>query len=294
MVARRPRRPTTVDRVRRFHRRCAAGNAREGQVSVKVGSRFSWNALMPSRRSVRVRPHMLAGGSRASAASTLDRVRAVDGVLGFGVGEGRPQSPDHLSPRTRFRRVHGGDGPTAASSAGNRSASRAIFIARARPTTRPPTPTRAVGIADLVNAYRNAFSEHYEITSRPATPRRRRWDPAPPRRRAAVGHDRAPARLAWMRVSTGSSPSPVSFTPIPAPELKPRPVPPSRATRTRGSVAARSNASARPSSTRGGQRLRPSGRSMVTDKTPSARFTMRPSTGVSTSDPVSVIVMHTP
>ena len=68
---------------------------------------------------------------------------------------------------------------------------------------------------------------------------------------------------------------------MPAPELKPRPAPPRRTTLTRGSVAACSIASAIPASTGVVSELRLSGRSMVTDSTPSDSVTSRPATGAS-------------
>jgi hypothetical protein len=74
---------------------------------------------------------------------------------------------------------------------------------------------------------------------------------------------------------------------MPAPEQKPRPVPPRRTTFTSGSEAARSIVSAIPASTGVVTELRLSGRSMVTDSTPSDSSTVRPATGarVSIADP---------
>ena len=66
---------------------------------------------------------------------------------------------------------------------------------------------------------------------------------------------------------------------MPAPELKPRPAPPSRTTLTPGSTAACSIASAIPVMTGLISELRLSGRLMVTDNTPSISVTSRPATG---------------
>ena len=64
---------------------------------------------------------------------------------------------------------------------------------------------------------------------------------------------------------------------MPAPELKPRPAPPSRTTLTRGSVAACSIASAMPASMAAVSEFRLSGRFIVTDSTPSLSVTERSS-----------------
>ncbi|CKR79568.1 Uncharacterised protein [Mycobacterium tuberculosis] len=90
-------------------------------------------------------------------------------------------------------------------------------------------------------------------------------------------------RLASATVSVGGPLAHTSSTLIAPPELKPRPAPPRRTTFTRGSVAAPSIASAIPASTGLVSELRLSGRSMVTDSTPSARVTARPGTIVRVS-----------
>jgi hypothetical protein len=64
---------------------------------------------------------------------------------------------------------------------------------------------------------------------------------------------------------------------MPAPELKPRPAPPSRTTRTRASVAACSSAVAMVSSIGAVSELRLSGRFNVTESTPSLSERVRSS-----------------
>ena len=81
---------------------------------------------------------------------------------------------------------------------------------------------------------------------------------------------------------------------MPAPELKPRPAPPSRTTRTRGSVAACSIASAMPASMAAVREFRLSGRFIVTDSTPSLSVTERSSMLAYVWVPESMVVMAAP
>ena len=81
---------------------------------------------------------------------------------------------------------------------------------------------------------------------------------------------------------------------MPAPELNPRPAPPSRTTLTRASVAARSIVSAMAVSIAAVSEFRLSGRFSVTDSTPSFSATERSSMLAYVWAPESMVVIAAP
>ncbi len=165
-----------------------------------------------------------------------------------------------------------------ASAAEIRSASRAIRIARMRPTAAaisaeaPPSGISPI----LVNAsMKNAFSEASTTSQASAseTPDTGgRAVHARPRRAAGRAAIARMQRLAASSTSAGVPDAPGlawSSSLMPAPEQKPRPAPPMRTTRTRGSFAARSSVEANVCSIGAVSELRLSGRFRVTVRTPS-------------------------
>jgi hypothetical protein len=157
-----------------------------------------------------------------------------------------------------------------------------------RPTaaaTNADAPPSGISPTCVKASMKNAFSEanttsHARARDTP-TPAAGPWTTATTGRGKAVMARMA--RLAAAMISDPRPPPAKSSSLIPAPEQKPRPEPPRRTTLTSGSVAACSIASAIPFSTPVVTELRLSGRSRVTDNTPSESVTVRPATGASVS-----------
>jgi len=157
------------------------------------------------------------------------------------------------------------------------------------PATKADAPPSGINPIFVNASMKNAFSE--ANTRSHARARETPTPAAGPCTTATTGCGSAviarTVRLISAMVSVLDAPRDLSSALMPAPEQKPRPVPPSRTTLTRGSVAARSIASAIPANTAAVSEFRLSGRSMVTDSTPSASLMSRPATGASVSIPES-------
>ena len=170
-----------------------------------------------------------------------------------------------------------------ASAAVMRSASSAIRMARIRPIAAatsadaPPSGIRPI----LVKASRkNALSD--ATTTSQANANETPTPAAGPPTTATTGLGNA-AMARTARLASASNGSTVidtvaaawSSALIPAPELNPRPAPPSRTTLTSGSVAARSRVSATVLSMASVNEFRLSGRLKVNDSTPPSKPTVR-------------------
>jgi hypothetical protein len=141
----------------------------------------------------------------------------------------------------------------------------------------PPSGISAILVnASMKNAFSDASTTSHTSANDAATPA------AGPCTTATAGFGNAAmertARFASSMILVAELPPPLfwSSSLIPAPELKPRPAPPSRTTLTRSSLPARSTASAMPVIIASVSALRLSGRFIVIDSTPSTRATDTP------------------